>query len=170
MRRAAQEALTKVAVQRYHPILTKEATMLASGLLAIPEKRDQHFQRAVASTMMSILYDFPTFTSTQDNAVQDTSRALNSSLRAVAGTSLVEFFPWMIYVPQRSVLSPQFKEYISHLRTGLQSGRRKLWNSLLSVPRGFSDYSMVSRLTSYVPHQNVWMGGRHDNNKFHRRG
>ena len=102
MRRAAQEALTKMAVQRYHPILTKQATVLTSALLNKPENRDQHFQRAVASTLVSILYDVPTLTSKQDNTVQDISRALNSSLRAAAGTSLVEFFPWMVYVPQKS--------------------------------------------------------------------
>ena len=104
MRRAAQEALTKTAVQRYHPILTKEATNLASALLDNPENRDQHFQRAVASTIMSIFYDLPTFTPRQDNAVQDISRTLNPSLRAMVRTSLVEFFPWMLYVPQRSPL------------------------------------------------------------------
>ena len=102
MRRASQEALTKTAVQRYHPILTKQATVLASALLNKPESRDQHFQRAVASTIVSILYDVPTLTSKQDNAVQDISRALNSSLRAAAGTSFVEFFPWIVYVPQKS--------------------------------------------------------------------
>ncbi|KAI0266608.1 cytochrome P450 [Russula aff. rugulosa BPL654] len=45
MRRAAQEALTKTAVQRYYPILTKEATILASTFLSNPKNRDQHFQR-----------------------------------------------------------------------------------------------------------------------------
>ena len=104
MRRAAQEALTKTAVQRYHPILTKEATNLAAALLDNPENRGPHFQRAVASTIMSILYDSPTLTPKQDNAVQDISRTLNSSLRAMVRTSLVEFFPWMLYVPQRSRL------------------------------------------------------------------
>ncbi|KAF8490143.1 cytochrome P450 [Russula emetica] len=101
MRRAAQEALTKTAVQRYRPILTRQATILASALLNKPENRDQHFQRSVASTIVSILYNIPSLTSKQDNAVQDISRAVNSSLRAVVGTSLVEFFPWMVYVPQR---------------------------------------------------------------------
>jgi hypothetical protein len=104
MRRAAQEVLTKTAVQRYHPILTKQATILASALFNKPENRDQHFQRAVASTIASMLYDFPTLTSKQDNIVEDISTALNSSLRAAVGTNLVEFFPWMVYVPQRSRL------------------------------------------------------------------
>ena len=104
MRRAAQEALTKTAVRRYHPIQTKEATIMALALLSNPKNLDQHFQRAAASMMTSICYDLPTLTSEQDKAIQDISRPLNSSLRAAVGTSLVEFFPWMIYVPQRSRL------------------------------------------------------------------
>ena len=104
MRRATQEALSKTAVQRYHPILTKQATILASALLNKPENRDRHIQRAVASTIVSILYDSPTLTSKQDNAVQDISKSFNLSLRAAVRTSLVEFFPWMLYVPQMSRL------------------------------------------------------------------
>lgn len=102
MRRAAHESLTKVAVQRYHPIQIKEATILVSALLANPENRDKHFQRAAASTIMSILYDHPTLTSAQDMATQDMYRITQSVLQAASRTSLVEFFPWMIYIPQRS--------------------------------------------------------------------
>jgi len=101
MRRAAQEALTKAAVQRYHSTLTKEATILASAVLVNPEYRDQHFQRATASTMLSILYDFPTLTSAQDKAVQEIDRNLHQFLKAI-GTSFVEYIPWMIYLPERS--------------------------------------------------------------------
>jgi cytochrome P450 len=60
MRRAAHEALTKVAVQRYHPVQTKEATLMVSAFLANPENREEHIQRAAASTIMSIMYDHPT--------------------------------------------------------------------------------------------------------------
>ncbi len=168
MRRAAQEALTKTAVQRYHPILTKEATILASTLLSNPENRDQHFQRTVASTMLSILYGLPTLTSKDNNAVQDISRAINSSLRAATGTALVEFFPWMTYIPQRSRLFPQLKGCILHLDAGLRSGRGKLLNNLPSVPRGFFDYSIVSRRILYVPLSECVNRGHPDCNKSHR--
>ncbi len=107
MRHAAHEALTKVAVQRYHPTQTKEATILVSALLANPENRDKHFQRAAASTIMSILYDHPTLTSVQDKAVQDMDRLVNLSARTVTATSLVEFHPWILHVPQRSDLPSQ---------------------------------------------------------------
>ena len=106
MRRAAHEALTKVAVQRYHPIQTKEATILVSALLSNPGSREQHFQRTAASAIMSITYDYPTLASSQDKVVQDMDRSLHWAARAAAGTSLVEFFPWMVHVPQRSTLFP----------------------------------------------------------------
>ena len=100
MRRAAQQALTKVAVQRYHSTLTKEATILASAILVNPENRDQHFQRTTASMMLSILYDFPTLTSAQDKVVQEIDNNVHQFLKSV-GTSFVEIFPWMIYIPER---------------------------------------------------------------------
>jgi hypothetical protein len=102
MRRAAHEALTKVAVQRYHPIQTKEATILVSALLANPEGRVQHIQRTAASTIMSITYDYPTLASGLDKVVREMDKSLHWVARAAAGTSLVEFLPWMIHVPQRS--------------------------------------------------------------------
>jgi hypothetical protein len=128
MRRAAQEAFTKVAVGRYHPIQTKEATLLACALTANPKNRDQHFQRATASTMLSILYDFPTLNSAQDKAIQEIDGTVNSSARAAVGTSLVEFFPWMVYIPQRSRLfsTIQRSHLTSNETTGSRSGREKL--------------------------------------------
>jgi hypothetical protein len=114
MRRAAHEALTKVAVQRYHSTQTKEATILASALLANPENREQHIQRTAASTIMSISYDYPTLASGQDKAVQSMDRIVHWAARGAAGTSFVEFFPWMIHIPQRSTLSPQFP-YCIHI-------------------------------------------------------
>ena len=111
MRRASHEALSKVVVQRYHPIQTKEATILVSALLESPENRDQHIQRTTASTIMSILYDYPTLVSGQDKAVQDIDRNIHWTAQAAIRTSLVEFFPWMIYIPERSTVSPQIQHY-----------------------------------------------------------
>ena len=112
MRRASHEALYKGAVNRYHPIHIKEATILVSALLADPENRDQHVQRTTASTIMSILYDHPTLISGQDEGVQEIHRNGINRTRAAVRTSLVEFFPWMIYVPKRSAASPKFQHCI----------------------------------------------------------
>jgi hypothetical protein len=101
MRRAAHEALTKVTVQRYHPIETKEATILVSALLNNPESRELHFRRTAASAIMSITYDYPTLASGMEKVVQDMGRRAHHTALAAAGMSLVEFFPWMIHVPER---------------------------------------------------------------------
>ena len=57
MLRAVREAFTKVAVQRYNPIQTKEATILVFALLADPGNREKHI-RSAASAIMSITYDY----------------------------------------------------------------------------------------------------------------
>src|SRR5712672_2485038 len=107
IRRAAHEALTKRALKTYHPIQTKEATILVSSLLSSsagthPEK---HFQRFTTSTIMSILYDHPTIVSEHDPTVERIDEYNNRFGRAVAlGSNLVDIFPWMIHIPDRSWL------------------------------------------------------------------
>jgi hypothetical protein len=114
MRRASHEALTKVAVQRYHPVQIKEATILVSALLVDPENREEHIQRTTASTIMSILYDYPTLASGKDKTVQEIDKDFQFTSRAAVRTALVEFFPWMIHVPERSMLCPYF-QYCIHI-------------------------------------------------------
>jgi hypothetical protein len=107
MRRAAHEALTKTVVQRYHPIQTKEATVLVSALLTNPKNRQKHFLRTGASTIMAILYDYPTLLTEHDKALEDVGRLIHRSSRALAlGSFLVELFPWMMHIPQRSRIYP----------------------------------------------------------------
>ena len=105
MRRAAHEALTKKAVQSYHPIQMKEATILVSSLL-LPSanlKQDRHFKRLAASTIMSIVYDYPTVTSEHDHAVESIEKYNNRvGDTVIVGTYFVDIFPWMYYIPERS--------------------------------------------------------------------
>jgi hypothetical protein len=102
MRRAAHEALTKRAVQNYHPIQMKEATILVSSLLMPSDnlEKNKHFQRLTASTMMSIVYDYPTVMSEHDQAVEKIER-YNHRLGNAAGSYLVDVFPWMKHIPER---------------------------------------------------------------------
>ena len=150
MRRASHEALSKVAVQRYYPILTKEATILVSALLANPENREQHIQRTTTSTIMSILYDHPTLASGKDTAVQEIERDFRFAARAGAGISFVEFFPWMMHVPQRSTISPFNITLTSKKPIGSRSGKGKPWSTLPSIQRCFYDYSIVLKPILYV--------------------
>lgn len=105
LKRAAQAALTKTAVQDYYPILTKETTILASALLTNPPRDDRHrhFRRTGASAIMSIVYDYPTLASLRDKAVEDIETFDHRvSQSALPGRFFVEMFPWMMYIPERS--------------------------------------------------------------------
>lgn len=105
MRRATHEALTKRVVQKYYPLQTKEATILAFSLLSPsaslnPEK---HFHRLAASTVLSILYDYPTLKSIHDPTLEKIEEyMLRTSHAAIPGTYFVDIFPWMMYIPERS--------------------------------------------------------------------
>jgi gamma-glutamyl-gamma-aminobutyrate hydrolase PuuD len=99
MRRASHEVLNKAVVQRYHPIQEKEANILVTSLLANPKDRNKHFVRAGASTIMAILYDYPTLASAHDQAIEDIEKNIHWTTRAV--DVLVEFFPSLLHIPQR---------------------------------------------------------------------
>jgi hypothetical protein len=114
MRRAAHEALAKKAVQGYHPIQTKEATILVSSLLlsnlsSANLKQDGHFKRLAASMIMSIVYDYPTVVSEHDHTIEKVDRYNDHvSYAVIMGSYLVDIFPWMIHIPERSWLSVCF--------------------------------------------------------------
>src|SRR5712691_9712057 len=105
MRRATHEALTKRVVQNYHPLQTKEATILSSSLLSpsATPNLEKHFHRSAASTILSILYDYPTLKSIHDPTLEKIEEyILRTSHAAIPGTYFVDIFPWMMYIPERS--------------------------------------------------------------------
>ena len=105
MRRAAHEALRKKAVKNYNHIQTKEATVLVSSLLTPSSnlKQDRHFKRLAASTIMTIVYDYPTIMSEHDHAVEKIEIYNDRTSDAgVMGTYFVDIFPWMKHIPERS--------------------------------------------------------------------
>jgi hypothetical protein len=105
MRRAAHEALTKRVVQNYHPIQTKEATILASSLLSPCDGLglEKHFHRLAASTILSIVYDYPTLESIDDPILEKVEAYnLRISHAVTPGSFYVDIFPWMMYIPERS--------------------------------------------------------------------
>ena len=102
MRRASHDALKKSVVQRYYPIQTKEANILVTSLLNNPKDIKSHFMRAGASTIMAILYDYPTLPSAHEKAIKEIGNSVERSVRAASlGSTLVEFLPWMLHIPQR---------------------------------------------------------------------
>jgi hypothetical protein len=102
MRKAAHEGLNKSVVKDFHETQTKEALLLAAGGLAEPAQWDKHIRRAAASMVLSVVYDRPTVKSEQDQTIKlinDFTQRLTIS--AIPGAHLVEFFPWMQYIPSR---------------------------------------------------------------------
>ena len=107
LRRAAHEALTKRALQDYHPIQMKEVTIFISSLLApsVNLKQDRHFKRLAASSIMSIVYDYPTIQSEHDDAVEKIEKYNDRLSQALTmGNYFVDIFPWMKHIPERSWL------------------------------------------------------------------
>jgi hypothetical protein len=111
LRRAAHESLTKTVVQQYYPIQTKEATILVSSLLtpSVSLDLDKQLKRLSASTILSIIYDYPTITSEHDDTlerIEDYNLRLSKAV--IPGSYFVDIFPWMLHIPERSFTSVRY--------------------------------------------------------------
>jgi len=155
MRRAAHEALAKRAVQNYHPIQMKEATILASSLLSSStgEKLAKQFHRVAASTILSIVYDYPTLESIDDPTLKKIEDyVLRLSHAAMPGSYFVNIFPWMLHIPERFVVLS-----IISLRTltddpnkDSRNGSGRAFDNSPRIPPCSKDFSAVSKSTSCV--------------------
>ena len=156
MRRAAHEALTKTAVKKYNHIQTKEATVLVSSLLMPSSdlKLDRHFKRLAASTIMSIVYDYPTILSGDDHAVEKIERYNDRlSHSAAMGSYFVDIFPWMKHIPERSSLLSSRCLAVSTYgltKPDSRNGSGKAYGILQRTLRCSLAFSIVSKLTLYV--------------------
>jgi outer membrane protein assembly factor BamD (BamD/ComL family) len=86
----------------------KEATILVLSLLAPSAnlKQDRHFKRLAASSIMSIVYDYPTIKSEHDDAIEKIEKFNDRLSHALTiGSYFVDIFPWMKHIPKRSWLS-----------------------------------------------------------------
>ena len=154
VRRASHEALTKRVIQNYHPIQMKEATILVSSLLkhSTDHKQDGHLKRVVASTILSIVYDYPTLLSDHDYVVEGIEKITNHLTESlIMGSYFVDIFPWMKHIPERFEFRYSFI-VITHrqYKLALQNGSGTGCEYLPSALRCFSVFSIVSKLTSYV--------------------
>ncbi|KAF8488636.1 cytochrome P450 [Russula emetica] len=132
LRRAAHEALTKRALQGYHPIQMKEATILVSSLLTPSAnlKQDRHFKH-------------------HDHAVERIEKYNDRLSQALTmGSYFVDIFPWMKHIPERfakwkreglrgfSEDSEMFRGLLNRVKVGLGNGesRPSFCASLLQHP------------------------------------
>ena len=102
MRKAADEGFSRSSIKGFYETQITEAVLLASDLLASPKRWDGHFRRAAASMTLSILYGYPTLKSEQDPVVVAITDFADRLLKAAfMGAHLVQFFPWLRYLPTR---------------------------------------------------------------------
>jgi len=156
MHRAAHEALTMRGVQNFHPIQMKEATILVSSFLtpSTDLKQDRHFKRLAASTIMSIVYDYPTIMSEHDHAVEQIERYNDRTSHAVGmGSYFVDIFPWMKHIPERS--SPPSSRCLvvntyGPTKPDSRNGSGKAHGYSQKTLRCSLAFSIVSKLTLYV--------------------
>lgn len=94
----------KGAARKYYPNHMKEATILTSQVMGNPDEWRKHFQRASGSNIMSVLYDKkPIIRDNDPQVVEIIECASRITNAALPGSYLVEFFPWMMYIPARFV-------------------------------------------------------------------
>jgi hypothetical protein len=71
-------------------------------MLASPARWDRHFRRAAASLALSVFYGYPTLKSEKDPVVEAINNLTERLVKAaLPGAHLVQFFPWMRYLPSR---------------------------------------------------------------------
>ncbi|KAF8546952.1 cytochrome P450 [Imleria badia] len=100
LRKAAHEGLNKGVVHRFQPTQHIEGVLLACGLLAEPDNWDGHLRRTAASAIMSMVYDEAPIISGNHTSVKLINDFVARLTRAaLPGAHLVEFFPWMMYIP-----------------------------------------------------------------------
>ena len=102
-RRPAVEGFSKSVVQDFYPIQSREAIMLALSLMKSPPMK-KHFQRRAWSIVLSLNYHLPPVESEDDPVIVAIADHVLRGLHEMQpGNRLVEYFPWMRYIPSRYV-------------------------------------------------------------------
>ena len=97
------EGFSKSVVKDFYPIQSREAIMLALSLMKSPRIK-KNFQRHAWSIILSIDYHLPPVDSEDDPVVVGIADHVQRALHEMQpGNRLVEYFPWMRYIPSRCV-------------------------------------------------------------------
>jgi len=164
MRKVSHEGFNKGLVKRFHTTQTTEALLLACGLLDEPVKWEEYCCRSAASSILSVLYGYPTIVSERDHTVEAINDCADRLTRALyPGAHLVEFFTWMRYIPSslakwKRVAENSFKKD-SEMFEGL------LHTAEANVEKGDDHQSLCSTLVrdadrnKLSPIERSWLAG-----------
>ncbi|CAE6417965.1 unnamed protein product, partial [Rhizoctonia solani] len=99
-RRIMHEVLKPSANTRNFALFEREAHALLKRLAASPEPFEKEFRRTVAAEILSSVYGY-TVKDTYDPLVRDSATLVeNFTVAAIPGNFLVNFIPWLKYVPE----------------------------------------------------------------------
>ena len=94
------DSFSKSGVSLFHPVLHREAIILALELMKNPSDREALLRRHSLSIMLSINYNLPPAQSDSDPLILEIiERTRNISQSLEPGAHLVELFPWLRYAP-----------------------------------------------------------------------
>ncbi|KAI0331429.1 cytochrome P450 [Cubamyces sp. BRFM 1775] len=113
-RRLMNQALGLGAVEKWQPLVTNETHILLQHLLRSPETFVEHFRRYAGSLIFSAIYGYQ-ITENNDPYVKESEEFMEVSSYAMAGGWVVDFFPWLRYIPGLSFgrLAAQWKAKIA---------------------------------------------------------
>ena len=101
MRRAAHEGFNVRASVAYQSIQEQQAVLLACDLLEDDNNWDEHIRRSVASTVLTVVYDWEPLRAGEDMGVvkriNDTMSRIVSA--GTPGRYLVDIFPCLLRLP-----------------------------------------------------------------------
>ncbi|KAI9438807.1 cytochrome P450 [Lactarius indigo] len=101
-RRPAVEGFSKSVIPDFYPIQSREAIMLALALMNSATNAKKHFQRHAWSIVLSINYRLPPVESEDDPVVIGIVDHMRRMAHEIDPRErLVEYFPWMKYIPSR---------------------------------------------------------------------
>ncbi|KAF5372636.1 hypothetical protein D9758_005285 [Tetrapyrgos nigripes] len=102
MRRAGNEVLNKAMAPSFQPVQEREALRLVWNMLQStkPQEWDSELKRSAQSLTLSVVYNLPTLESANDPAIARINEfVLRLTQATFPGTYLVEYFPWLKYLP-----------------------------------------------------------------------
>ena len=102
MRKASHEDLNARACDAYNVMMERSGTTLASRLIERPREFDAHFRSFAASINLGSLYGLHEDDADVEAVMGHGQTLVTETTVAITpGSYLVEFFPWMLYLPEQ---------------------------------------------------------------------
>ncbi|EIM83701.1 cytochrome P450 [Stereum hirsutum FP-91666 SS1] len=157
MRHATHEELSKSSSTAYQPSQMAESVSLALDLLRSPSQWLLNIQRANGAFIINLLFGSNPDTSDIDTriaAINDFTKRLTIAL--LPGSHLVEFFPWMKYIPAR--FAEWKRAALNSFKTDSVTFERMTAPVYAGLARGEEPSSLLGRISKDPGRYNLSLG------------